>query len=756
MRSKLFRNRLLPVTIILFSYILFISWFTLSNYKNAKQRILNGIDLHLLETAFEIKQLLPADFHDRATAPGTISSKEDLKNIETLSARLNPPDLVYLWTTVVNNSGVFMTSCSALDHERNTGTEIRYFDAYPEASQEMYNAFENMSVQYVNHSDRWGHFRSVFLPQTSPNGHVYLSCATTSTDFVDHQLAHVSIVSILIALGFIILSFPIIFLFRNNYKDYNNQLLAINERLSEEVSNHITTQKRLSSTEERFRKLFNDNNDPQILFRDNQIIEANQKAQNIFEYNLDDFEDAALSFFDVLAPESKTLVEEKIRSIHESDKPTDTFVIKATSRSGTPLTFDVNLSMITWYSQPHVLASLRDIRDKIRLQNEMEHASRMETVGLLAGGIAHDFNNLLTAVASHAELGLMQTDKEAPIRENLKEIIHTTGRAGGLIQQLLTFSRSQPSQRQNIEIPPLIQQLMSMVHPVLGVNISSKVNLTDSILPVFADLGQIEQVLLNLVINARDAMPEGGILTISAENYFHDGGGNFDLKRGEYVRLSIRDTGTGIEQEILDKIFNPFFTTKAEGKGTGLGLATVYKIVHEHDGTIIVDSIVGRGTTFTLFFPASPQEAPKSTIISEHKLSEAHDEHVIVIEDATSVREAVSNTLKRFGYRVTAFSDGAAALRETQQMPHAADLIITDVIMPNLNGPDVVQVIRAFWPNVHVLYMSGHSDERLLASAVLRKGYPFLRKPFTPSALLRKIETIFAEETTIAKNRNVL
>lgn len=373
-------------------------------------------------------------------------------------------------------------------------------------------------------------------------------------------------------------------------------------------------------------------------------------------------------------------------------------------------------------------------------EGQLRQAQKMEAVGRLAGGVAHDFNNFLAVILLQSEL-LLRATHEDPIRNRVEEIKKAADRASSLTKQLLAFSRRQVLQPRIINLNHVVSDMGKMLMRIIGEDIIVKTELAPSLGQIKADPGQMEQVLLNLAVNARDAMPQGGKLFIRTDNVISDSetAEKVGAVSSEYVMLSVSDTGCGMEPEIRERIFEPFFTTKEAGKGTGLGLSTVYGIVKQSEGFIWVHSEVGHGTTFKLYFPKVTPWVGGLAVASKEADSPKGSETVLLVEDDELVRMAVRSALEMFGYKVLDASNGDAALRICTQYSRPIHLVLTDVIMPQMNGQEVVRRIRTIHPDISVVYMSGNTDESKLLESVSDKDFRFLQKPFTINELANTI-----------------
>ncbi|HKT61232.1 MAG TPA: PAS domain S-box protein [Gemmatimonadales bacterium] len=377
---------------------------------------------------------------------------------------------------------------------------------------------------------------------------------------------------------------------------------------------------------------------------------------------------------------------------------------------------------------------------------QLRHAQKMEAVGQLAGGIAHDFNNLLTGILSYCELMLQELRVGDPLRGDLEQIRHAGQRAAGLTRQLLAFSRRQVLQPRVLSLNATVAELDSMLRRLLGADVSFETELDPGLWYVLADPGQLEQVLVNLVVNARDAMPDGGSVTIATANHqLHatdDSRGN-GVRPGGYVTLSVRDTGVGMDVPTQARIFDPFFTTKEAGKGTGLGLSTVYGIVEQSGGHIAVESAPGQGATFTIFLPRhEPSPGAVAPGQPDRRGLPTGHETLLLVEDEAAVRSSARRLLERHGYEVVEARHGRDALRILDEGGRKIDLVITDLVMPEMGGREMVERVRAHHPAMKVLFMSGYSERAVTSDGSMPPGTGFVEKPFTVEQLIRRTREI--------------
>ena len=386
----------------------------------------------------------------------------------------------------------------------------------------------------------------------------------------------------------------------------------------------------------------------------------------------------------------------------------------------------------------------QDVSERRRLERQFLQAQKFEAIGQLAGGIAHDFNNVLGAILGMAELGQLEAPEGTRIRERLQKICHHAGRAVALTRQLLAFSRRQQLERRHINLNLCINEVTSLISESLGKDVEVRAELATELASVHADPSQIEQVVMNLSVNARDAMPHGGQLTFATKNVHLDAEAcrmRPGISPGEFVQLTVADTGTGMDSDTLERIFEPFFTTKPPGKGTGLGLATAYGVVKQHGGWIEVRSKVDQGTAFHIFLPAAIAPEAKSAEPQDAEPVRGGTETILLAEDHEGLRELARESLQALGYKVVVASDGQEALELYGRHPGKIDLLVLDVVMPRLRGPDLYQRIRELNPLIPVLFCTGYNPdsaqvEALSSHLVLQKPYPALELARTVRRLL--------------------
>ena len=383
----------------------------------------------------------------------------------------------------------------------------------------------------------------------------------------------------------------------------------------------------------------------------------------------------------------------------------------------------------------------RDITEMKRLEEQFQQAQKMEAVGRLAGGIAHDFNNLLTVINGYGELIFNRLPADDPNREPLAEVLRSGERATNLTRQLLAFSRKQVLQPQVVSLNALLGELRKLLRPLIGEDVELSFVPDRDLGLVKVDPAQFEQAIINLVVNARDAMPDGGRLIIETRNGAWDEAfvtSHTEVRRGRYVLVAVTDSGQGMDDATQARIFEPFFTTKGPAKGTGLGLAMVYGFVKQSGGHIEVDSELGRGTTIKIYLPRADETTPAAKSAKDMKVPHG-SETVLLVEDEDAVRTLARYVLRSSGYTVLEARNGAEGLLLGERHQGALDLLLTDVVMPRMSGRELAERMAALRPDLSVLYMSGYTDDAVIRHGVLGSDTAFLQKPFTPAALVQRV-----------------
>lgn len=528
--------------------------------------------------------------------------------------------------------------------------------------------------------------------------------------------------------------------------------------LRAEIKQRTRAQEALQLSEQRYR-LLSEAAPIGILLADEQgkLIDANTQALCMFGYNREELIGEPI---EILLPERFRCSHQGHRSSYTKEPQARPMAIGkeliARRKDGTEFPVEVGLGPLVTSDGVLVSSTIVDITERKKMEEQRRLSQRMEAIGKLSGGVAHDFNNLLTVILGCSDVVLEALPQDQPAIRKIEMIRRAAASAADLTRQLLAFSRQQMLQPRVLDLRAIVEQTQSLLHRLIGENIEFKVLLDSSLGRVKADPGQIEQVLLNLAINARDAMPHGGRLTIEARNVELDDSYTSEHQMvipGRYIMLGVQDTGCGMDQETQSRIFDPFFTTKELGKGTGLGLATVYGIVKQSGGYIWVYSELNMGSLFKVYLPRVDESVqPIKPRNPEAPAIEAH-ETILLAEDSEALREMAREYLESVGYVVLEAASGPQALEKAKEFHGKIHLLLTDVVMPEMSGPELVRQMTALRPELKVIFTSGYTSDAIARQGVLDPAVAFIQKPYRPKALARKIQEVLAEparQTTIA------
>jgi PAS domain S-box-containing protein len=519
------------------------------------------------------------------------------------------------------------------------------------------------------------------------------------------------------------------------------------------VATDITERKRteqtLRETEERYRLLFQSNPLPMWVYDRSTFafLAVNEAAISRYGYSRDEF--LSMTIKEIRPAEA---VETLLESISEAPEFNSTGTWKHKKKDGSVIDVEIISHPIVFDGRQAKLILAHDVTKRKQAEQalhdteeQLRQAQKLDGVGRLAGGIAHDFNNLLTVITGFCSLAIRGVKPEDPLHANLEEIKKAGERASSLTRQLLAFSRKQVLQPKVLNLDTVVSDMEKMLHRIIGENIELRAMLEPTLGNVKADPGQIEQILLNLVVNARDSMPNGGKLTIETDNIYLDEeyvNHHVGAQLGPHVMLAVTDTGCGMDQKTMARIFEPFFTTKELGKGTGLGLSTVYGIVKQSGGNIWVYSEVGSGTTFKIYLPRSGDGVDEY----KHSLGNAEvgngSETILLVEDEEILRRLARQTLSGYGYRIVEAANGDEAIAIAAAHDGSIHLLLTDVIMPGMNGRALANKLLKTRQSLRILFMSGYTDDAIVHQGVLDESANFIQKPFSPESLARKVREV--------------
>jgi PAS domain S-box-containing protein len=495
-----------------------------------------------------------------------------------------------------------------------------------------------------------------------------------------------------------------------------------------------------------FRLLFDETPQPMWVVdpQSRRFLAVNRAAVQLYGYPEDEFLQLSLD-------ELESHEESRRADGHAAQQISSAY--RHRTKSGRTIDVEIAVQPVQYRDQRAELAVITDITSRCQLEDQLRQAQKMEAVGMLAGGVAHDFNNLLTIITGYSQLILNNLRGDDINRHSVEQIMRAGERAAALTKQLLAFSRRQVLQPKVLELNRLVSSLAAMLQRLIGEDVDLKLILRPDVGRVHADPGQVEQVLMNLVINARDAMPSGGMLTVETASVELDesyASRHIEVKSGPYVMLAVSDNGAGMDEATRAHLFEPFFTTKGAGKGTGLGLSTVFGIVKQSGGTLQVYSEPGTGTSVKVYLPRIDQPAALDPEGQGHAARRGH-ETVLVVEDDDMVRHLVRETLEREGYTVIDANGPVEARRAANRYSGVIHLLITDVIMPRINGRELAARLLRRRANLKVLYMSGYTDSAIASGGVLDSDTAFLQKPFTPIALSAKVREVLESDNAARK-----
>ena len=510
-----------------------------------------------------------------------------------------------------------------------------------------------------------------------------------------------------------------------------------------DINERKLAQEALRRSEEHYRNLFENASDAVVLFEpeNGRLLDANEKAQQLVGYSAEELTE--MTIFDLHPADQKARIE--VALLSSESQGGALFEVDGLTKTGRRMPVETNARLVNYQGNQIFQSFIRDISSRRALEDQLRQSQKMETVGRLAGGIAHDFNNLLTAIQGYTTLLQSALTPGSEEREMSEEVFKAVQRASRLTMQLLTFSRREMLDPVLLDLNAVVVEMEKMLRRLIGAHVELQTVLEPELGFGKADRGSIEQVITNLVINAADAMPDGGTLTIQTSNFRLEPGRAAQhppLTAGDYVLLAVKDVGQGMDEDTLPQIFEPFFTTKAAGTGTGLGLATVYGIIKQSQGHIFVDSESGKGTVFSIYLPLHAAPRPKMNPAAQQVRALSGRETVLIVEDEPSVRRLTRKFLEISGYQVVEAADVAEAIRVTKDRTGSIDLLLTDVIMPKLSGPELAKRLRKIKPDLKVLYMSGYPGEFIARHGVSGAEMGYLQKPFSQEALAGKMREV--------------
>jgi len=503
------------------------------------------------------------------------------------------------------------------------------------------------------------------------------------------------------------------------------------------------SRKRQTSAAPTTQLLFDESPEPMMVVDSETLafLEVNRAAIQKYGFSREEFRNMA--FADLVPPEHRNRLIDAIRS--DRFEPGAFCDMRHLLKNGQSVEVDMLVHHVRYARRKAALIVPQDCTRRKQLEEQLRQAQKMEAVGMLAGGIAHDFNNLLTIINGYSQMllgGLPANDEN---RSSVEQIMKAGERAAELTRQLLTFSRRQVVRPKVLNLNVVIASAAVMLRRLIGEHIELRIVAGSDLGKVHADPGQLEQVIMNLAVNSRDAMPNGGSLILETHNMELEEtyvGPHTTLKPGRYVMLAVTDTGSGMDAQTRSHLFEPFFTTKAQGQGTGLGLSTVYGIVKQSGGDIVVYSEPSQGTCVKIYFPAVNEAATEDVAENHTERASSGSETILMVEDEEAVRKLVRRTLEKQGYRLLVAASGIEALDIVEHYKGPLDLLITDVIMPQMGGRELAERLKTLRPDIQILFISGYTESTVVRTGSLAKDEMFLPKPFTPVTLARRVREL--------------
>jgi two-component system cell cycle sensor histidine kinase/response regulator CckA len=762
--GQLRRKHLVYLSLCIVVYIAAVVAFTVRSGFRARAEIMGDIDRRLTLAAKSLKYILAPDFHDRAVDADSISPEEETRNRIAVSEFAFETEFEYLYT-LVEKDGRFFFSAPTVTAEELKARTSWYFYPYDDIPDAFVRAYRTHIPAFVEYTDQWGTFRSIALPQRTEGGRTYLACADYNISAIQRILTQNTYRSVLTAVYFLLFSLPFVLLIQRVYSAYNAQLMTVNseltdvrlhledlvrdrtlelqrtnENLRSEINERRQAEQALQRSEARLRAIFEATPDPLVVY-DNQgrVQYLNPAFTRVFDWRLEDLRDKRIPF----VPDDRTQsTASMIAELYATGKPIRMETRRLT-RDGRTLDVFIGAADIKGdgTDTAGMVVSLTDLTDRKKLEYQFHTAQRLEALGTLAGGIAHDFNNLLMGIQGRTSLMLLDGESGGGHTEHLLEIEAYVKKSAELTRQLLGFARGGKYDVKPVDLNRLVRQSAEMFARTHR-DITVELRCQSDISVVDADRGQIEQVLLNLYLNAVQAMPGGGRIQIETARVSLDAAAvqSHELEPGPYVKLSVSDTGSGIAEDTLHHIFEPFFTTKTHGRSSGLGLASAYGIIKNHGGFITVDSRRGEGAAFHIFLPASDKEIA-ADVSAPQKLVTGSGT-ILLVDDEAMILDVGAQMLRRLGYSVLTAAGGRDALAVYRRQHEAIDLVILDMIMPDMDGNQTYEALTAIDPGVCVMLATGFSINEKAESMLKCGCRGFIQKPFDINALSQKIHEV--------------
>ncbi len=541
-------------------------------------------------------------------------------------------------------------------------------------------------------------------------------------------------------IGLLLVNYPLI-------GKFNKNKIEILERLASSLAIGLSqrlTEIALKESEKKYRSLIENAHEAIFITQDEKIKFPNYRTEELTGYTLNDLSE--MHFANFIHPDDKLMIIDRYHKRLKGDNPPNTYNYRIIKKTGETVWVQTNLVNITWENNPAILVFIRDISKLRKLEHQLQQSQKMESVGRLAGGVAHDYNNISTIVLGYAELALEEIKEGSSLHENIIEIIEAAKRSADITKQLLAFARQQTISPKVLDLNYAVENMIKMLRRLIGEDIDLAWKPSNKLGYVKIDPTQIDQILVNLCVNSRDAIKGVGKITIETRNVIFDEeycADHAGFKIGGYIMLAVSDNGVGITYEQQDKIFEPFFTTKEIGHGTGLGLSTVYGIVKQNNGFINVYSEPDKGTTIKIYLPKNIEEFYEEYPDIPISYTKCRGETILIVEDDNSIMKLTERILKDNGYVILSAQNSNEAIRLANEHTSKIDLLLTDVVMPEINGSELAKELQRKYEGLKVLFMSGYTANVIVHQGVLDEGVNFIAKPFSREDLTTKIREIF-------------
>jgi PAS domain S-box-containing protein len=746
--------------------------FTLVHYQTQKRTLLRDIDARLLTAALFTRATLPADYHDRITGPTSVTEAQYREIVARNNALCRELQLQYLWSVMAVEGKIVFTAGTATSKDISRGDFARFFEVHSDPGS-FARVLKTMQVDYSSFGNKWGMGRMVLVPARDRHGRPFVFGASVSLTEVNGLLRQTLWGSLGISLGVLLLGIALSFVLANRLAQPITTLRAVAQRiaageagevapvggsaellsLSESIARMqeaIQTQLTALRTSREDLRITLDSIGDGVIATDTagRVTRVNRVAQALTGWTQEEAVGQPLTeVFQIVNGHTRESAENPVeRVLREGNvvgMANDTLLL---ARGGSERQIADSAAPIRLCDTSEILGVVlvfRDVTDRYRLEAQMRQAYKMESVGRLAGGVAHDFNNMLCGITGYANMLGVCLAGQHPLSDYVGHILEATQRAASLTHKLLAFSRQGPLTRITLDVHQAIIEVLSIFERTIDRRIEIVTRLEATPPTIVCDPSQVQNSLLNICLNARDAMPEGGTLTLATSTLRLEAAdcaqNAFELHPGNYLLISISDTGVGIPESLREMIFDPFFTTKDVGAGTGLGLAGVYAMVKEHHGAVSVYSEVGHGTVFHLLLPISTEPAAAPLPVVRELIPGTGT--ILFVDDEPILRELGHLLLTELGYTVLLAEDGQEAVAIYRERWQAIDLVILDIVMPKLNGPEAFLEMRTINPALRALLSSGFARNTSI-DALLEAGVAgFIHKPYDSITLSQAVAT---------------